>query len=93
MIESSARFRKAANGSVSAPEADDFFSSRSGVCVYVAVGQHRFRVQFADLDARGIVTEREHPDAALAASLARVAVQKHRLALTKLFEEAGRRKT
>jgi hypothetical protein len=35
----------------------NFFASRAGVCVYVAVGARTFRIQFATPDSLGVVVE------------------------------------
>jgi hypothetical protein len=70
--------------------ADSFFASRSGVCVYVRVGKQKFRVQFADAEANGVVTggEREGADEAL--RVARSALQRHAAELVPLFAKVAR---
>ncbi|HKY39304.1 MAG TPA: hypothetical protein VJN18_25375 [Polyangiaceae bacterium] len=75
------------------PQPDDFFTSRSGVCVYVKVHTHTFRVQFATADSQGVVTEGTAEGAEVALQLARAAVQKHQAALAVLFENVARRLT
>jgi len=72
------------------PNADDFFASRSGVCVYVTVRGTSFRVQFASASAHGVVTEGAPEWAELALEVARAAVQKHRATLAPLFEKVAR---
>jgi hypothetical protein len=75
------------------PKAEDFFASRSGVCVYVAVRGQTYRVQFAGTDAHGVVTEGTPQGAEEALDLARAARRKHQGALSKLFEEVALRQT
>ena len=75
------------------PKAEDFFASRSGVCVYVALRGETYRVQFATTDAHGVVTEGLPQGAEEAAQLARTALVKHRAALSKLFEAVALRQT
>jgi len=70
------------------PNADEFFASRSGVCVYVTVRGTAFRVQFASASAHGVVTEGEGAQVAL--ELARAAVRKHQATLVPLFEKVAR---
>ncbi|HKY38454.1 MAG TPA: hypothetical protein VJN18_21070 [Polyangiaceae bacterium] len=69
---------------------EDFFASRSGVCVYVTLRGQTFRVQFASADAHGVVTEGTSPEAAAALDLAKAALQKHQAALAPLFEKVSR---
>jgi hypothetical protein len=71
------------------PRADEFFASRSGVCVYVNLDGQAVRVQFADLDAHG-VAEGDSPDAEEAVRIAKSALQKHRAELGPLFERVAR---
>ena len=75
------------------PKAEDFFVSRSGVCVYVTLNGNTYRIQFAGTDAHGVVTEGVEQGAKEAVELARAALVKHRGALSKLFEEVALRKT
>ena len=75
------------------PKPEDFFVSRSGVCVYVACGGQTYRVQFAAPDAHGVVTEGLPQGADEALALARTALLKHRETLSKLFEEVALRRT
>ena len=54
------------------PGVEAFFASRGGVCVYVKVEGHNFRVQFAAPDAHGTVSEgADGPAADKALTLAR----------------------
>lgn len=75
------------------PDADAFFASRQGVCVYVNVEGHNFRVLFAAPDAHGTVSEGEGPAADKALKLARSAMQKNGPALAGLFEQVARART
>lgn len=70
--------------------ADSFFASRAGVCVYVTIGKHRFRVQFADARAHGVVTEGEREGADEAVRVARTALREHEAALVPLFAKVAR---
>ena len=74
-------------------KAEDFFATRSGVCVYVPLRGQTYRVQFAATDAIGVVTEGSPQGAEEALELARTALVKHRVALAKLFEEVALRRT
>lgn len=74
---------------VTEPRADEFFASRSGVCVYVNIDGQAVRVQFASVDAHG-VAEGASPDAEEAIRAAKSALQKHRAALVPLFERVAR---
>jgi hypothetical protein len=69
---------------------EEFFASRSGVCVYVKLRGQTFRVQFASADAHGVVTEGTSPDAAAALDLAKAALHKHQAELAPLFEKVAR---
>jgi hypothetical protein len=69
---------------------EEFFASRSGVCVYVTLRGQTFRVQFVSADAHGVVTEGTSQDAAAALDLAKAALQKHQAALAPLFEKVLR---
>lgn len=71
------------------PKADEFFASRSGVCVYVNIDGQAVRVQFASVDAQG-VAEGSSPHAELAIAEAKSALQKHRIELSPLFERVAR---
>ena len=76
------------------PDVEAFFASRGGVCVYVKVEGHNFRVQFADPDAHGTVSEgADGPAAERALKLARSALTKHSLALADLFDKVARGRT
>ena len=72
------------------PQPEDFFASRSGVCVYVTLRGQTFRVEFGSADAPGEVTEGTSQDAAAALELAQVALQKHQVALAPLFDKVSR---
>jgi len=74
-------------------KAQDFFASRSGVCVYVIVSQHRFRVQFVDEASRGVIDDDAHEGAAEALRQARDALEKYRAELVPLFEKVARSRT
>jgi hypothetical protein len=74
---------------VTEPKADEFFASRSGVCVYVNIGGQAVRVQFATVDAQG-VAEGSSPNAEAAIVEAKSALQKYRAELTPLFERVAR---
>lgn len=73
--------------------AQDFFASRSGVCVYVTVSQHRFRVHFVDEEARGVVDDEAREGASEALRLAREALRRNRSELGALFEKVARSRT
>jgi len=79
--------------SIAEPDAEAFFASRGGVCVYVKVDGRNFRVQFAAPEAHGIVSEGEGPAADKALKLARSALEKHAPALAGLFEKIARART
>lgn len=79
--------------SAAEPEAEAFFASRAGVCVYVKVAGQNFRVQFVAPDADGTVSEGDGPAADKALLLARSAMKKHAPALTGLFEQVARDRT
>lgn len=74
-------------------KAQDFFTSRAGLCVYVNVSQHTFRVQFVDEASQGIIDDDAHAGAAEALRLARAALQKYRAELAPLFEKISRSRT
>jgi hypothetical protein len=74
---------------VTEPKADEFFASRSGVCVYVNIDGQAVRVQFASVDAHGIA-ESSSPNAEAAIVAAKTALQKHRAELAPLFERVAR---
>lgn len=80
-------------GTYTEPKAEDFFTTRAGVCVYVALRGETYRVQFADTEAHGVVTEGTPQGAEEALALARTALAKHQVAVSKLFEEVALRKT
>jgi hypothetical protein len=71
------------------PRAEDFFLSRSGVCVYVTVQNHAFRVQFVAPTAQGVVAEQEHDAAEEALDIARAALRRHEAELAPLFEKVA----
>lgn len=71
----------------------DFFASRSGVCVYVRVRGKTFRVQFARIDAEGIVAEDTQPGAHEALEVARSAIRARQAELSHLFEKVARGQT
>jgi hypothetical protein len=73
--------------------AQDFFASRAGICVYVVVSQHRFRVSFVDEDAQGVIDDDAHEGAAEALRQARVALARYRPELGPLFEKVARSRT
>jgi hypothetical protein len=76
------------------PDVEAFFASRGGVCVYVKVQGHTFRVQFADPNAHGTVSEgADGPAAERALELARSALTKHSVALAGLFDQVARGRT
>lgn len=75
------------------PEAENFFVSRSGVCVYVTVQSRTFRVQFVTATAQGVVADQPHEGADQALDLARSALQRHEAKLAPLFEKAARKAT
>jgi hypothetical protein len=75
------------------PGVDDFFASRSGVCVYVTSRGHKFRIQFVAADAMGVVVEGPAQGADEALECARVVMQTHRTELAKLFERVARGRT
>jgi hypothetical protein len=75
------------------PSVGEFFASRSGVCVYVRVRGKTFRVQFARIDADGIVAEDTQPGALEALECARLAIRKHQAELAHLFEKVARGQT
>lgn len=78
--------------SVEELKAEQFFVSRTGVCVYVTVQRRSFRVQFASVDAHGVVVgQGEGAEAARLA--AQAALKKHAAILAPLFEEVSRRMT
>ena len=74
---------------VTEPKADEFFASRSGVCVYVNIDGQAVRVQFASVDAHG-VAESSSPNAEAAVVAAKTALQKYRAELAPLFERVAR---
>jgi hypothetical protein len=69
---------------------EHFFASRSGVCVYVAVGKRSYRVQFADATSQGVVVEGGQDGAEAARRIARRALLEHREGLMPLFEKVAR---
>ena len=76
------------------PAVEAFFASRGGVCVYVRVEGHNFRVQFADREAHGTVSEgADGPAADKALKLARSALNKHADSLADLFDKVARGRT
>ena len=75
------------------PGAEAFFASRGGVCVYVKVHDHNFRVQFATVDAHGTVSPDEQRGADQALEVARAALREHRHALGDLFDKVARART
>jgi hypothetical protein len=77
---------------VTEPKVDEFFASRSGVCVYVNIGGQAVRVQFASVDAHG-VAESSSANAEAAIVAAKTALQKYRVELTPLFERVARSMT
>jgi len=72
------------------PKPENFFASRSGVCVYVVVGGRALRVQFAHVDAEGVVVEDGREGADEARRIARRAVRKHMTHLAPLFDKVAR---
>ena len=71
------------------PRADEFFASRSGVCVYVNIDGQAVRVQFANVDAQG-VADGASPNAEEAIRIAKLALQKYRTELGPLFDRVAR---
>jgi len=72
---------------------EQFFASRTGVCVYVTVQHRLFRVRFVSIDAQGIVVDGQGEGAEDARRAARAALQQHAARLAPLFEKASRAKT
>jgi len=75
------------------PKPQNFFASRSGVCVYVVVGRRTLRVQFADEDAEGVVVEGGSEGAEEARSVARRAMRENKTALAPLFQKVAQATT
>jgi len=75
------------------PKPANFFASRSGVCVYVVVGGHTVRVQFAHVDSEGVVVGGSHAAAEEARRIARRALRKYQAELAPLFEKVARAMT
>lgn len=75
------------------PVARAFFASRSGVCVYVTVRGHAYRVQFASPESTGVVAGARAPEADEALRLARSALHKHHASLASLFESVALKRT
>jgi hypothetical protein len=73
-------------------KAEQFFVSRSGVCVYVTVQRRSFRVQFASVDSHGVVIG-QGAGAEAARVAAHAALKKYAAVLAPLFEEVSRRMT
>lgn len=72
---------------------EQFFASRSGVCVYVTIQRRAFRIRFASMDAHGVVAEGQGDGADDALHLARTALHQHSATLAPLFEKVARRMT
>jgi hypothetical protein len=72
---------------------ENFFASRSGVCVYVTVGKRSYRVQFVDATSIGVVVEGGQDDAEVARAIAHHAMRQHVLGLRHLFEKVSRATT
>lgn len=70
--------------------AERFFATRTGVCVYVTVRRQVFRVRFASADAQGVVVEGPNDGADEARAAAWAAVQKLGTALDPLFVKVAR---
>ena len=69
---------------------DNFFASRAGVCVYVAVGARTFRIQFATPDSLGVAVEGGQEGAEEARRIARRALSLHVEQLAPLFKKVER---
>jgi hypothetical protein len=72
------------------PSAADFFASPGGVCIYVTIGGRAFRVQFESPEGPPITSETTQPGADKAVAMASHAFAKHRVELTRLFEQVER---
>jgi hypothetical protein len=72
---------------------ENFFASRSGVCVYVTIRKQTFRVQFVDAAAQGVVVEGSADGADEALLVARSALKQHAEALEPLFAKVARAST
>jgi hypothetical protein len=74
-------------------DVDDFFASRSGVCVYIPLRGRTVRVQFASPTAGGVVAggSEDADDEALA--IARAALQRYQDKLAPLFDKVARKMT
>lgn len=72
---------------------ENFFASRTGVCVYVTVAKETFRVQFADAKAHGVVVEGSREGAEAARHIAHMAMREHAAGLAPLFEKVARAMT
>jgi hypothetical protein len=79
--------------SASEPPLGAFFISRTGVCVYVYVQGKRYRVQFTDPRAHGVVTGPDDSGGERALTLARAALERHRAELGQLFDRLAHRTT
>jgi hypothetical protein len=73
-------------------KAEQFFASRSGVCVYVTVQSRVFRIHFTSFNERGVV-ETQGAGAEDARAIAQAAFQQHAAALAPLFEKVARNAT
>lgn len=71
--------------SVKEPAADAFFASSSGVCCYVAVGNHNVRVEFRAPDSVGVARGVSSPDAEQASAVATASFQRYHTELIPLF--------
>lgn len=71
-------------------DADQFFATRAGVCVYVTLRQRVFRVRFASADSQGVVVQAETDGAEEARVIARAAVERLGATLAPLFEKVAR---
>jgi CheY-like chemotaxis protein len=72
---------------------ENFFASRAGVCVYVAVGSRTFRIQFATPDCLGIAADGGHDGAEEACRVARRALSLHFEQLNPLFQKVDQART
>jgi hypothetical protein len=71
------------------PEADAFFATATGVCVYVNVGARTVRVQFESLSAPATSEESGDADVNEALLVASTAFEKHKPLLEALFEQVS----
>jgi hypothetical protein len=69
---------------------ENFFASRAGVSVYVAVAARTFRVEFANPDSFGVAVNGGHDGAEEACLIARRALTRHADGLAPLFQKVLR---